>query len=611
MQAVILAAGKGSRLKGKTENQVKCMVEVNGESMISRLLHQLEKLNLNKIIIVDGYLNTVLENYIDSLDIKIPIEFIFNKDYNTTNNIFSVFLAKSQMSEDETLLIESDLIFNDTLLQKVMECSNPNIATVSRFETWMDGTVITKDATDNILSFVGKERMDFLKSNQYFKTVNVYKFSKEFSKKIYFPYLDAQIQAFGKNEYYETVLKTISLLDSSLLKALDIGDEVWYEIDDVQDLDIAESLFSKDKFSKLAQLESRFGGYWRYPKLIDFCYLVNPFFPPERMISEFQGNAKRLIVDYPSGLKVNSSLVAKYYDIPDDEIIIGNGAAELIKALLETVTGKLGVIAPTFEEYPNRLSKSRVVKMYTEAPSFSYDAQSIIDFFSGKEISYLVLINPDNPSGNYLSKNDIEKILIWAKSVNVKIILDESFNDFVNIEKLPSFINKEALQNHSNLIIIKSISKSFGVPGVRLGFLCTSDKKIISELKKNVSIWNINSFGEFFLQIFEKYRKDYSLALDGFYTARETYRKSLTEIPNIVVVPSQSNYFMIELLTGNARELTANLLENNIFVKDLSKKDGISGNGEYLRVAVKTPEENQLLVDSLSKYLNDKRRGEE
>lgn len=605
MQAVILAAGKGSRLKDKTKNIVKCMVEVNGESMISRVLSQLDNLNLHRIIVVDGYLKEVLENYILTLKVKTPIEFISNDRYDSTNNIYSVFLAKEKFCEEETILIESDLIFNDSLIPRMINSEAPNIAAVSKFQSWMDGTVIRKDQNDNILSFVGKDNFDFSQQNTYYKTVNIYKFSENFSRKIYFPYLEAQMEAFGLNEYYETALRTVTTIDSSLIKALDIEDEVWYEIDDVQDLDIAESLFAKDKYEKLSKMERRYGGYWRYPNLIDFCYLVNPFFPPKKMLEEFTANVNRLITDYPSGLNVNTSLVSKYYDIPEEELIVGNGAAELIKALLENLEGNLGVIAPTFEEYPNRRAASQVIKMYAPAPTFSYTAEQIINYFDDKEISALVLINPDNPSGNYLTKTEVLRVLDWCLTKDITLILDESFNDFVDIEKVPSLIDKDVLCRYPNLIIIKSISKSFGVPGVRLGFLCSGDRDLIRILKKKVSIWNINSFGEFFLQIFEKYKKDYLFALENFYEVREQYKKSLEEIEGIRLVPSQSNYFMVQLLKGNARELAADLLDENIFIKDLSKKDGIKETGEFIRLAVKTPSENKKLVYALKKYFSE------
>ncbi|MEG0618612.1 MAG: aminotransferase class I/II-fold pyridoxal phosphate-dependent enzyme [Bacilli bacterium] len=606
MQALILAAGLGSRMKEYTKTSTKSMVEINGKSLIERLLRQIDLHDFSKIVIVDGYKSEIMQDYVKKLDVQTPVEFITNKDYNITNNIYSVYLAKDKLIEEDTVMFESDLIFADEVLKEVLESNYRNLAVVSKFESWMDGTVVKIDRDSNITDFISKDRFNFKEIDSYFKTVNIYKFSKEFSKKTYFPFLEAQMQAFGKNEYYETILKTITQLDPTIVRALDIKEIPWYEVDDLQDLDVASSLFNTTPEKKYKSLHSRYGGFWRYPKLIDFCYLVNPFYPPQRMLDEMQSNIKRLVIDYPSGLSVNSSLVGKYYNIPTEYTVVGNGAAELIKSFMEFEKGKFGIIAPTFEEYPNRLDKDKIVKYYPTKKNFEYTVDDIINFYEENKVENLVLINPDNPTGNYIEKNEVIRLLKWCTENEMKLILDESFGDFVNIEEDSSLIQREIIEKFNNLILIKSISKSFGVPGVRLGFLMSSDKKLIDEIKKDVSIWNINSFGEFFLQIFEKYKKDYETGLKLFYNVRNDYFESLSNISYLEVLPSQANYFTCKILPeGNltSEELAIKLLDNDkLLIKDLSSKDGFSG-GNYIRLAVKKNEENDIMVAKLSEYL--------
>lgn len=604
MQGIVLAAGLGSRMKELTKNSTKSMVEVNGITLIERLLKQFESFNLDKVVVVDGYKSEVMENYIRSLDLQIPIEFVTNEIYDETNNIYSVYLAKEKFQEDDTILVESDLIFADDVLKKVIDSNDSNLAVVSKFESWMDGTVVKYDQDNNIVDFIDKQNFNFNCTSEYYKTVNIYRFSKEFSKNVYFPFMEAQMKAFGKNEYYETVLKTISHLDPSMIKALDIGDIPWYEIDDKQDLSIASSLFNTTPEKKLMDLEKRYGGYWRYPKVIDFCYLVNPFYPPEKLVEELRSNFNRLLTDYPSGQEVNCSLISKYYNIPTENIVVGNGAAELIKSLMENLTGKFGIISPTFEEYPNRLSKSQIIRYYPQNSNFSYSSDDIISFFTKNLVDNIVLINPDNPSGNYIPKIEILKILDWSQENNVNIILDESFTDFVDMEESPSLIERENFTNYSNLYLVKSISKSFGVPGVRLGFLMSGNFKLIQKIKKDVSIWNINSFGEFYLQIFEKYKKDYQSGLKLFYEVRKEMYMNLSTVEGLEVIPSQSNYFTCRITNGvSARALAVNLLDKEkILIKDLSSKDGFN-NGEYIRVAIKRSNENELLIKSLINFL--------
>lgn len=604
MQALILAAGLGSRMKELTKSSTKSMVEVNGRSLIERMLSQLDGVGIERIIIVDGYKSDIMEEYVESLNIKTPIVYVTNDIYDKTNNIYSVYLAKDYFLEKDTIMIESDLIFSDEIVSKVMNSNFENFSVVSKFESWMDGTVVKFDEENNIVDFIGKNNFDFNQIDSYYKTVNIYKFSKEFSKNIYFPFLEAQMQAFGRNEYYETILKTITQLDPTLVKALDVENSLWYEIDDAQDLDVANSLFNTTPEKMFRDVSSRYGGYWRYPKVLDFCYLVNPFYPPEKMLCEMKANLNRLVIDYPSGLKVNSSLVAKYYNIPEEQVIVGNGAAELIKSVMERLSGKFGIIAPTFEEYPNRLKPDQIVKYRPKSKDFSYTVNDIISFFEEQDIQNIVLINPDNPTGNYIEKNEVLRLLEWSQQRDITLILDESFGDFVNTEKDASLIQRDLIQKYPNLIIIKSISKSYGVPGVRLGFLMTSMPGVIDFMKKDVSIWNINSFGEFFLQIFEKYRKDYQNGLNQFYEIRENLFEQLQLIPNLEVIPSQANYFTCKL-TGqvSSNELAVQLLDKcNILIKDLSPKDGFN-NENYIRVAVKKSDENQILIDSLKTFL--------
>ena len=280
MQAIILAAGMGKRLKELTNDVTKCMVKINDVTMIERMLSQLDNLNLNKIIIVIGYKGNKLKDFIKTLNVNTPIDFVENKIYDKTNNIYSLFLAKDYLLNEDSLILESDLIFENGILEDLVNDSYPNLALVAKFESWMDGTVVTINNQNNIMNFLSKNQFSFENIPNYYKTVNIYKFSKDFSNHYYVPFLEAYIQALGTNEYYEQVLKVISNLDESHIKVKKLVNKNWYEIDDIQDLNIAESIFASDN-EKLSNFNSRYGGYWRYPHMLDFCYLVNPYFPPQ------------------------------------------------------------------------------------------------------------------------------------------------------------------------------------------------------------------------------------------------------------------------------------------------------------------------------------------
>lgn len=589
----------GKRLGDLTKDNTKCMVKVNGVPLIDRLLTQLSRFSLVKVIIVIGYEGKKLRDYIGQEYKGLAIEYIENSIYNTTNNIYSLSLAKQQLQEDDTLLIESDLIFEDSLFDMILNSPDPNVALVDKYETWMDGTMVHLDEENNIVNFVPKKTFKYSDVSSYYKTVNVYKFSKEFSRSKYVPFLEAYSIAWGNNEYYEQVLRVITLLDNTDLKALPLTGEKWYEIDDVQDLDIAETLFA-DSSGKLSLYQKRFGGYWRFPGLLDFCYLVNPYFPSRKMREEMKANFDTLLTEYPSGMGVNSLLASKYFGVKKEYICVGNGAAELIKSLMSYLDGNLGVIYPTFEEYPNRRESRTIISYIPDNTDFSYTVEDIQLYFEHKDISSLLLVNPDNPSGNFISKTDLLELAFWAKRRNIHLIVDESFVDFAVDGLNSSLLYNELLESYPNLIVMKSISKSYGVPGLRLGVLATSDIELISWMKTNVAIWNINSFAEFYMQIFGKYESDYKMACEKFVAERSRFFKSLQRISFLRVIPSQANYFLCEVTNKyTSSELTRILLcENDILIKDCGTKKAFGGRN-YIRIAVRGKEENDKLVGIL------------
>lgn len=590
----------GRRLGEFTASNTKCMLEVNGVRLIDRMLGQLSKLNLSRIVIVIGYEGQKLKNYILKKYPDWPIVFVENSVYDKTNNIYSLWLARGYMAEDETLLLESDLIFEDAALKAAVESEYRDCALISKYETWMDGTMVRIDDDNNIVNFIPKKAFKYSDTDYYYKTVNIYKFSKEFVVDHYLPFLEAYIRVLGENEYYEQVLRVITLIDNTGIKALPITGMHWYEIDDVQDLRIAETIFAEPE-QRLKKIQQSFGGYWRYPGLLDYCYLVNPYFPRQRMIDEMKANFEPLLRDYPSGMGINSLLASKYFSLRHDYVVVGNGAAELIKSLMGHLKGKVGVIYPTFEEYPNRLTDDRLVKYFPSNADFSYTADDVINFFTANAVDNLLIVNPDNPSGNLIDRNGLDKLAQWAETNNIRLIVDESFVDFADAAADTTLLLNAWLEAHPTVCVMKSISKSYGVPGLRLGVLATADKALIDFMRKDVGIWNINSFAEFYMQIFGKYEKDYAASCDKFRAERNTFRAELEAIPYLRVIPSQANYFLCEITDRfTSHELALRLLnEHNILIKDCSAKKGFPADRQYVRIAIRDRKDNCKLIETL------------
>jgi histidinol-phosphate/aromatic aminotransferase/cobyric acid decarboxylase-like protein len=489
-------------------------------------------------------------------------------------------------------------LFEKAILEELLNDSRENLAVVDKYQIWMDGTSVRLDEDDNIIGFYTKKDFKFQDVRNYYKTVNIYKFSKNFSKKIYIPFLEAYMKAMGVNEYYETVIKVIANLEGTGLKALRLNGQKWYEIDDVQDKANAEIIFAPNPEIKLNLIKKRYGGYWRFPKLKDFCYLVNPYFPSEKMQEEIKAYFYELLSQYPSGQETQKLLAGKMFKIEPENIIVGNGAAELIRGLSKVINGTFGLAFPTFNEYPESIGYERVVKFIPKNKDFSYNIDDMTKL--AKKCDNLILINPDNPSGNFIPKNELLKLADKLLEMGKTFILDESFVDFSTNGEEESMISQEILDKYPNLIIIKSISKSYGVPGIRLGILATSNKNIIKSIEKQIPIWNINSFGEFFMQIFDKYKKDYKLACEKISRERDRFYQRLQEIPYLRVIKSQANYFLIEIVDKyKATELTQKLLwEDEIFIKDLTGKIGFEGK-EYIRIAVRDYNDNEFLIEKL------------
>jgi len=594
----------GRRLGEKTRDNTKCMVEVNGTALIDRLLTQLAALKLNRVVIVVGYQGQRLKDHIGHrYDRQLTIEYAENPIYDRTNNIYSLSLVKDRLQEDDTLLIESDLIVSDRLWPMITENPYPNLALVAKYETWMDGTMVRIDDEQNIVSFVPKKAFKYEDVDQYYKTVNIYKFSREFSQNKYVPFLEAYCHALGNNEYYEQVLRVITLLDNAELKALPIGNEKWYEIDDIQDLDIAETIFA-DGDEMLRRFNYRYGGHWRFPKMLDYCYLVNPFFPTKRLKDELRSSFDTLLSEYPSGMFVNSLLAGKYFAIRQEYVVVGNGAAELIKSLMENCRGRVGVVYPTFEEYPHRLKPENIVAFMPQGSDLRYTEADLIDYFTDKDINTLLLINPDNPSGNFIAMEGMEKLIAWSREQGVRLIVDESFVDFSDDFEHNTLLRNNLLAENPQLVVVKSISKSYGVPGLRLGVMASSDSELIGWIKKDIAIWNINSFAEFYMQVFGKYEADYRRACHMFISERRRFEALLKEVPRLRVLPTQANFFCVEI-TGKytSAELTLLLLERyNIMVKDCDTKNGLKGRN-FVRLSVRNEADNNQLIHALKELL--------
>lgn len=347
-------------------------------------------------------------------------------------------------------------------------------------------------------------------------------------------------------------------------------------------------------------IASRFGGFWRYPEMKDYCFLVNPYFPTDDMVGEMDKMFKTLLTSYPSGMRFNARYAANMFGVQPEYIVPGNGASELIKCFMEEVKGNVGFVYPTFEEYPNRIDATRRVVFNPKSEGFRYAGKDLMDYFADKEISCISLVNPDNPSGNMLTCDEIETLALWAARKSIKILIDESFVDFADEADRFSLISSELLVENPNLYVIKSIGKSFGVPGCRLGVLASGDVEFIAAAKKKVAIWNVNPFGELFMEIMPKYRLQYVAGCNSIERERKRFVADLKEIPFLKVFPSQCNYVLARVSEPFTATTLTDLLwgKHKILLKDCSNKKGFP-DASYVRITVRDRADDETFISVL------------
>jgi len=596
---MILAAGMGKRLGKYTEDGTKCMVRVNGKSLIERALEALSRVGIKRVVLVVGYRADRLRLFLEGKYPELDLVYVLNEIYEKTNNIYSLWLAREYLAADDTLLLESDLIFQYQILERLLADPEPNLAVVSKFEAWMDGTVTMVDEERNIVSVIDKSAFKWKRVEEYYKTVNIYKFSRKFSVSYYLPFLEAYLTAFGHNRYYEQVLKVLALLEDVRFKALPVSGKRWYEIDDPNDLSVAETIFAEHE-GKLERMQARYGGYWRFPGLLDYCYLVNPYFPPKRLVKEMTTSFRELLTQYPSGAAIQGSLAGKVFGLEPDRAAVGNGAAELIDAAARLMPGRVAMASPAFNEYPARFGRERTSVFPTAPKGFSYRPDELEA--AARDADILILVNPDNPSGHFLDGTQTKGLVDRVLAAGKRVIVDESFADFAEPDRRFTLLDDAFLAARPGLVVIKSISKSYGVPGIRLGVMASGDAALIAAVRRLLPVWNVNSLGEFFLQIADKYKADYIAACDRLAAERSRFAAALEATGRFAVYPSQANYLLCRLTDGgSSRDLSTKLLdEERIFIKDLAGKEGFPAGGQFIRLAVRRTEENDRLVAAIA-----------
>lgn len=241
MKAIILAAGFGRRLQPITNTIPKSMVPIRGTPLILRSMEKIAALGISEFVIVTGHMASYIQNILGHTYQGIPIHYIENSCYETTNNIYSLWMA-AEYVRDSAYLFECDLLYSKQLLQKLStSAADCNIVTSLFNPETMDGSVIQVDAEDNAVDlYLKKEQTLGFDYSDKRKTVNIYKFSADFWQNAVVPALNREINGGNTQSYYELILKEIMHRKHWRIKSVNVPEADWCEIDDAEDLKRAE-----------------------------------------------------------------------------------------------------------------------------------------------------------------------------------------------------------------------------------------------------------------------------------------------------------------------------------------------------------------------------------
>lgn len=590
--ACILAAGTGSRLKSHTKENTKCMIEVAGERLIDRIMFQIIDANFSKIIIVVGFGADKLIKHVTERFHSLNLEFINNLDYATTNNIYSLKLAVPKLSFfDEVVIFESDVWINDHQAHNFLTNNAlRNHALVSPYEYWMDGTCAKIDSDSAITSFVSKKEVFQYDAKSLFKTANWYRLDGNYFRKYYTPFIDAYIQANGKNSYYEDVLKVIIPFSPVKIYAHSIPAESWMEIDDEEDLRRA-NILARASNSEMAQgFRDQFGGYWKNSSFEDLTLLENPYFPTNEFWKEFTELTAIAGRSYPSKQSIISGIFAKSSNVEPQHVAVGNGASELMVTLFNN-NETYSIVEPYFLEY-HRILQSRLRVISRNFPDVSlWDSLSV---WRNDPSTNLIIVSPNNPTGEYLTNEQLLLLVEIGASAQRKIVVDESFCDFSTLQK--SLLFSETLELHKNLIVLKSLGKSYGIGGIRLGVLCSSDRDFIREFREKLPIWNVSSYAEVFLDLLPKYKAQYAESLNGLINLRSYVERELKKL-NIAYYPTQANFVLLRVRGGFKEAVDKIFFDQGLLVKTFERSSMI---GPHIRMALKSSETSKKALRIIS-----------
>lgn len=572
-----------------TVGRHKAMLKVGDRTIIDRIIGGLLENGIDDVLMVTGYRAEELEHYVVEAFPRVRFTFVRNGEYETTNNIHSLALAFDELDIDsDVLLLECDLVFDPHVLRQLVRCEHDNVALVDSYRAGMDGTVVALSETGVISEVIlgASQGPNFFFGDK-FKTLNLYKFSATFCRETFGPLLAYYTRTVDRNCYYELILGILVHMQHAEIRGEVVESGSWAEVDDPIDLDTAEFVFDIDR--RRSKLESSWGGYWRTP-VTDFAFIRNMHFPPDSMLSQLKSFLGDLIGNYGSSQQRLNEKLAYFLMCCPENVHFLNGASQFFPILASHFApGDVLVPEPTFGEF---------TRVFPGADSYAdrgaLTADSVLDRLEDRH-RLVVVVTPNNPTGSTLDSHELRRLI--RATADRTLLIDESFVEFSGE---PSNIPWLDRAGHPHVLVLKSLSKTLGVPGLRVGLLHTTDARWRSRIADAVPIWNVNSVAEHFVELLLKYRPELERSIARTVRERAEFASKLASLDIVdTVYPSGANFLLVRLYATRAESCSLVdwlLRHRDVYVKDVSSKF-VEG-GTFWRLAIRTTEENAMFCSA-------------
>jgi threonine-phosphate decarboxylase len=339
-------------------------------------------------------------------------------------------------------------------------------------------------------------------------------------------------------------------------------------------------------------------GYDKAKEIVDFCFIANPYYPTESMLHDLQQNLPNLIKSYPSSnALISQKNLAAVLHVNPEHLIIGNGATELIVLINTLLINRIAVPVPTFGEYIEKLRDQRDAELYPLDPEQRYQLHlpDYLAWVRQRGLKAFLVINPGNPTGQMIPLDEMVDLMEQATDFEL-VVVDESFIDFAG-DPVPSLL--PLADRFSNLLIVRSMSKHCGVPGLRLGYCYSGNLYLLNRLRRFIPTWNLNTLAQYFLSLLPATDAAYHEARKRLMGDVRWLYSGLQSLSGLEVYPTGANFVLCKVKTGlTAPELQALLLnDHHMYVRDCSNKVGMDH--FHIRVASQGREKDARLVEAL------------